>query len=70
MRLHLKKWCAMTVEDDDYNLAWINFIEFKSDATGPFKKLLAEVRADGILSGKYIVRSYNGGGAYVCKAFS
>ena len=57
----LGKRYVMLVKDDFSRYAWVYFLKHKSDAADAFRKCLADVRADGVLSKVEIVRSDNGG---------
>ncbi|CAN0386005.1 unnamed protein product, partial [Laminaria digitata] len=71
----LGKRYVMLVKDDYSRHAWVYFLKNKSDAADAFRKLLADVRADGVPSKVEIVRSDNGGEFFggefgeVCKQF-
>ena len=65
----------MLVKDDFSRYAWVYFLKYISEAAGAFRKVLADVRADGVSSKVEIVRSDNGGQFYggefgeVCKQY-
>ena len=57
----LGKKYVMIMKDDFTRYSWVYFLERKSDASDTFRKLLADVRADGVQSKVEIIRSNNGG---------
>ena len=65
----------MLVKGGFSRYSWVYFLKHKSDAADAFRKLLADVHADGVPSKVEIVRSDNGGefvgGEFgeVCKQF-
>ena len=71
----LGKRYIMLVKDDFSRYAWVYFLKHISEAAGAFRKVLADVRADGVPSKVEIVRSDNGGQFYggefgeVCKQY-
>ncbi|CAN0530962.1 unnamed protein product, partial [Laminaria digitata] len=71
----LGKRYVMLGKDDYSRHAWVYFLKNKSDAADAFRKVLADVRADGVPSKVEIVRSDNGGEFFggefgeVCKQF-
>lgn len=66
---------VMIVKDDFSRFSWLYFLETKSGAE-QFKKILADVRADGVPSEVEVVRSDNGGEysgddfSSVCRGFN
>ena len=55
----LDKKYVMIVKDDFTRYAWLYFLERKSNAADAFRKILADVRGDGVPSEVESVRSDN-----------
>ena len=51
----------MVVKDNVFRYAWVYFLKHTSEAVDAFRKVLADIRADGVPSKVEIVRSDDGG---------
>ena len=60
----LEKRYVMILKDDFTRYAWVYFLKRKPDTADAFRRVLADVRADGVPSEVLLVRSDDGGEWY------